>query len=165
MVALYLLDANVLIDANRDYYPIERVPQFWVWLLEMAKSGRVKVPHEVYDKVVDAQTDVLSEWLVANRDVIILDESVPVELVQQVINYRYAADLTDVEHGKLNEDPFLVAYALADVANRRIVTTEVSRPTKTRANRHIPDVCNDPNPKVLCVNTFRMIRELDFRTR
>ena len=164
MVALYLLDANVLIDANRDYYPIERVPQFWAWLLEMAKSGRVKVPREVYDKVVNAQTDVLSKWLVANREVIILDESVPVELVQQVINQRYAADLTDVEHGKLNEDPFLVAYALADIANRHIVTTEISKPTKTRANRHIPDVCHYPNFNVLCINTFRMIRDLDFRT-
>ena len=29
---LYLLDANVLIDANRDYYPIHRVPEFWDWL-------------------------------------------------------------------------------------------------------------------------------------
>ena len=30
---LYLLDANVLIDANRDYYQIERVPEFWEWLI------------------------------------------------------------------------------------------------------------------------------------
>ena len=26
---LYLLDANVLIDAHRDYYPLGRVPEFW----------------------------------------------------------------------------------------------------------------------------------------
>ncbi len=31
---LYLLDANVLIDADRDYYPIDRVPEFWDWILE-----------------------------------------------------------------------------------------------------------------------------------
>ena len=35
MTVLYLLDANVLIDANRDYYPVARVPEFWDWLLEM----------------------------------------------------------------------------------------------------------------------------------
>ena len=29
---LYLLDANVLITANRDYYSVKRVPEFWAWL-------------------------------------------------------------------------------------------------------------------------------------
>lgn len=30
---LYLLDANVLIRAHSDYYPIDRIPQFWEWLI------------------------------------------------------------------------------------------------------------------------------------
>lgn len=29
---LCLLDANVLIGAHNDYYPIDRMPQFWEWL-------------------------------------------------------------------------------------------------------------------------------------
>ena len=37
-----LLDANVLIDANRDYYPIERVPEFWEWLAAMGEQGLVR---------------------------------------------------------------------------------------------------------------------------
>lgn len=36
---LYLLDSSVLIDANRDYYPLERVPQFWGWLPEPSNAG------------------------------------------------------------------------------------------------------------------------------
>ena len=40
---LYLLDANVLIDANRDYYPLDRVPEFWDWLVHVGKSGSVKM--------------------------------------------------------------------------------------------------------------------------
>ena len=40
---LYLLDANVLIDANRDYYPLERVPEFWDWLLDRAARQHVKI--------------------------------------------------------------------------------------------------------------------------
>ena len=44
MSVLYLLDANVLIDANRDYYPIARVPEFWDWLLEMGRLGRIRIP-------------------------------------------------------------------------------------------------------------------------
>ena len=49
---LYLLDANVLIDANRDYYPIARVPEFWDWLLEMGRLGRIKIPLEIYEEVI-----------------------------------------------------------------------------------------------------------------
>jgi len=46
---VYLLDANVLIDANRDYYPLERVPEFWDWLEFQGGLGRVKLPLEVYE--------------------------------------------------------------------------------------------------------------------
>jgi hypothetical protein len=52
MSVLYLLDANVLIDANRDYYPIARVPEFWDWLLEMGRLGRIKIPLEIYEEVI-----------------------------------------------------------------------------------------------------------------
>ena len=47
---LHLLDANVLIDANRDYYPISRVPEFWEWLTHVAEKGKTKVPVEIYDE-------------------------------------------------------------------------------------------------------------------
>jgi Domain of unknown function (DUF4411) len=36
---LYLLDSSVLIDANRDDYPLKRVPQFWDWLPEPSNAG------------------------------------------------------------------------------------------------------------------------------
>lgn len=50
---LYLLDANVLIDANRDYYPIERVPEFWDWLAAIGEQGQAKIPLEIYAEVVN----------------------------------------------------------------------------------------------------------------
>ena len=74
----------------------------------------------------------------------------------------YADDLTDDGIEKIGRDPFLIAYALADVQNRCVVTNERPRPGRTRANRHLPDVSREFN--VLCINTFDMIRELDFRT-
>ena len=63
----------------------------------------------------------------------------------------------------MGQDPYLIAYALADRGNRIVVSNEGSRPSKARANRHIPDVCQDFNIRV--VNVFRLIQELDFRTR
>ncbi len=38
---LYLLDANTLIDAKRDYYPIERIPEFWDWLIHQGEQDKV----------------------------------------------------------------------------------------------------------------------------
>lgn len=163
---LYFTDTNVLIDANRDYYPLDRVPQFWTWLLEMGQQGLVKVPQEVYDKVTTARADNLSAWLVANREVMLLSESVSVALVRQVIRQGYGLnfdELDDIQLRKLNEDPFLIAYALADVANRCVVTTERSRPRAIGSNRKIPDVCSDPAFNVACCDTFALTRALDFR--
>ena len=158
---LHLLDANALIDANRDYYPIGRVDEFWEWLAVMGERGLVKVPQDVYDKVIDANDD-LSKWLKANRGAMLLEETVDEELIAQVIVEGYAPNLTDVEIEKLNEDPFLIAYALADPEHRRVISTENSKPSATRANRKVPDVCEQFG--VICYNTFRLIRELDFRT-
>ena len=162
---LYLLDANVLIDANRDYYPITRFPEFWDWLVEMGKLGFVKVPIEIYEEVVPStqiQRDPLVDWLKANRDVIVLDEEVNPEIVAYVVEQGYASDLTDEETEELGRDPFLIAYALADASDRTIVTTEHSRPSRKRANRHIPDVSDGLH--VGCIDTFTLIKHLDFRT-
>ena len=48
---LYLLDANVLIDAKRDYYQMERVPEFWEWLVHKGAEGQVKIIQEVYEEI------------------------------------------------------------------------------------------------------------------
>ena len=67
---IYLVDANVLIDANRDYYPIERVPEFWEWLIEMGQLGHVKVPQEIYEEIAVPRPRppyALVEWLIAHR--------------------------------------------------------------------------------------------------
>ena len=162
---LYLLDANVLIDANRDYYPIERVPEFWDWLKEMGDLGRVKIPEEIFEEIVlppPKYRDVLVEWLQANKSAMVLDEQVNEDLLVQVIDDGYADDLSDVDIEKVGMDPFLIAYAVAYPSERLVITTEHSKPSRTRANRHVPDVCNDL--RVGCEDTFYMIRRLNFRT-
>lgn len=156
---LYLLDTNVLIDASRDYYQIDRVPEFWSWLVRMGMQSQVKVPQEIYDEIMKGNEDP-KEWLQENKDALLLDE-VPV-MVDSVIERGYANDLSDVEIEKIGGDAFLIAYALVDSQRRCVVTTEYSKPTKTRANRHIPNVCADLG--VECINTFDLIRRLNFRT-
>jgi predicted deacetylase len=57
MALLYLIDANVLITAHNTYYPIDRVPEFWEWLAEKAKSGDIKMPLETYEEAKSGGED------------------------------------------------------------------------------------------------------------
>ena len=160
---MYLLDANVLIDANRDYYPLARVPQFWEWLQHAAAAGSLKVPVEIYDEITAGSGDLV-DWL-KQREIkrgLVFNENAEPRLVEQVVSTGYAPDLSDLELNKVGRDPFLIAYALAKRDERWVITNEAPKPTKQRANRHIPDVCKTVH--VECDNTFFLIRMLDFHT-
>lgn len=159
---LYLLDANVLIAANRDYYPLGRVPEFWGWLVARGVRRRTKIPVEMYEEVIAGRDDDLTRWLKGHRDALLLDENVDEALVARVTELGYAPDLSDEEVERVGRDPFLIAHALRVPAQRTVVTTEVSKPKRQRANRHIPDVCRDLG--VRCCNTFEFIKALDFTT-
>ncbi|MFN8804082.1 MAG: DUF4411 family protein [Gemmatimonas sp.] len=160
---LFLLDANVLIDAARDYYPLDVVPEFWDWLIYQGSINRVKIPVEIYEEVCSGSDD-LARWLKgpeAKGALLFDEERTPAE-VNQIVANGYAADLTDSEVDRIGCDPFLISHCFADRAERCVVTTEVSKPSKTRANRHVPDVCGTFGLRYC--NTFVMIRELGFRT-
>ena len=127
----------------------------------MGKRGRVKIPLEIYEEVTDGN-DAVADWLKSNMSALLLDEHVHENIVEGVIEEGYADDLNDAEIEKLGRDPFLIAYALAALGRRFVISNESSRPGRVRANRHVPDVCSDFN--VPCGNTFMLIRELDFNT-
>jgi len=158
---VHLLDANVLITAHNLYYPIQRVPEFWDWLAYMGETGALKMPVEIIEEITEGSE--LAQWLKEgdNYDFLVLDEDVDLELVQTVIE-KYAPDLNDAEIIEVGRDPFLIAYALAHRADRIVVTVEASKPSTTRANRKIPDVCKDL--EVRWCNSFQMLTDLDFRT-
>lgn len=157
-----LLDANVLIDAKNKYYPIERVPQFWDWLIRNAEYSRIKIPHEILDEIkAGTKKDELSEWIKRREKTLLLDEEVDNSLINRVMERGYEIKIpTTVDLRKMGRDPFLIAYALAK-PDRCVVTLEASSPRKQRANRKIPDVCDQLN--IRCIDTFAMLRELDFK--
>jgi len=160
-MTLYLMDANVLIRAHADYYPLDRLAPFWAWLLMRAEAGEVSVPLEIYEEICKSP-DLLGQWLRRPevRKVIVLDEPTNMASVQQVIAAGYASDLNDIELLSLTRDPFLIAAALGG-PDRVVVTREVSRPSKQRANRKVPDVCATMG--IECISDFELWRRLDFR--
>jgi hypothetical protein len=161
---LHLFDANVLITASNMYYPLDGVPEFWEWIDHQARNGRIKLPVEVLEEVLagSRKEDPLLDWMTAHKDVLRLKEKVDPSLVNLVVTEGYAPDLTDDELIEIGQDPFLIAYAIANTPERCVVTVEVSSPSKKRQNRKIPDVCNHFG--VNCQNPFQVYRSLGFST-
>lgn len=162
---LHLLDANVLITAHNKYYPIDQVPEFWEWLCYQGVVGKVKIPPEIMEEIVAGtnEQDLLFKWMKdsSNKSALLLDADVDPTLVQRVVYQGYAPDLTDIELEQLGRDPFLIAHALAET-NRCVVTTEVSKPSKIRQNRRVPDVCQTFS--IFWHDPFTLNRSLGFRT-
>lgn len=171
---LYLLDSSVLIDAKNKYYPLERVPQFWSWLVHQSLAGHVKLPPQVIEEVLGPENadeepvDTLAEWVKTNRTGLELTEELPTEVLTRTYELGYETapeDLTAVDPLSEPADPFLIAFALASPEKRRVVTMEniqfVGTTLPKPGNRKIPLVCELLG--VRCINTFALIRELDFK--
>lgn len=161
---VHLLDANTLIDANRDYYGLDTVPQFWDWLIYMGNQGEVKIPIEIYEELKRGN-DALTEW-VKREDVeeaLLYGQEADPAIVGQVLDTGYGQDLSDIQIEKIGRDPFLISYALVDPENIAIVTTEVSKPSTTEpSNKRVPDVCYALG--ISHLHTFRFTKALGFNT-
>ena len=162
MALLYLLDANVLIHANKDYYPLDRMKGFWDWLQSQASDGLIKMPFEIYQEVAVGK-DELAVWIKQPQvqDALRLDEEVDREVLQRVLDTGYGPSLTEDELDEAGRDPFLVAHSLMGGGQRTVVTKEVSRPSKWRGHTKVPNACH--RLRVPCITDFEMYRQLNFR--
>lgn len=158
---LYLLDANALITAHNTWYGHKRVPEFWRWLIHHGETGTVKMPAETYTEV-ECGSDELAVWMheITTKKALLLGEASDPVAVQEVLGL-YGDPLTDSDLITIGQDPFLIAAALG-YADRRVVTAEVSKPTRHGARRHVPNVCDDCG--VSWMHPISFIAELNFST-
>jgi hypothetical protein len=142
---------------------MRRFPIFWDWLLFNGEQGNVKIPQEQFDEITAGQGELV-DWLrdKDHRESLLLPGAVDPALVTRVTREGYALDLDDEEIINVGQDPFLIAYALVSPANRKVVSFEVSAPSKIRANRKVPDVCATLG--IDCITLFDLIEALDFTT-
>ena len=91
---------------------------------------------------------------------LVLEEEVDQAVFNHVLDTAYARDLTDDELEEAGRDPFLVAYGLMG-KNRTIVTKEISKPTKIRGRRKLPDACDVMN--IPWVTDFQFYHARNFR--
>ena len=168
MPTLYLLDSNVLIAANAAYYQVGRIPHFWAWIASLARRNQLKIPQVIYDEITPSRRDTsFLGWLKTNAQDLTLAESHTRSTLERVLRQGYGFAESDIAAGdsaEMENDALLVALALSS-NTRCVVTLEGRQRAFTAlpnpANRRIPLVCDLLG--VRCIDTFDLIRELDFR--
>jgi len=161
---MYLLDANTIMEAHDTFYPVDRIPQFWEWLQKQGEAGLVKMPYEIHDEF-DGKHGLHVEWITSPevKAALLLDENADPGLVQSAIDNGYQGQdpaFDDIQHTKYGKDPFLVAYALVNPADRIVVTREVSKRTQRLGNTKLPDACDDCG--IAWINDFGLYTQLNF---
>ena len=58
---MYLLDANVFIEAKNRHYGFEFCPAFWDWLVRENISGRVASVQKIAEEL-QRKNDRLTDW-------------------------------------------------------------------------------------------------------
>ena len=162
-MSLYVVDSNFFIEAHRATYPLDVAHSFWAKVKELADSGLIvsidKVKKEIYQ-----HEDELKQWCVGNLPAdFFKDTSSLVSEYGQVATWAASMNLHYLPNA-LNEfldadeaDAHLIAYALADNANRVITTQEISEPNR-RNKVKIPEPCNIFS--IGYCNTVAMFRQL-----
>jgi hypothetical protein len=160
---VYVVDTNFFIQAHRAIYPLDVAASFWNKIRQLAHAGTIISIDKVKDEIYDHQ-DVLQQWCGNNLPANFFKDSTPTLPEYSRVTSWAVSRNTQYLPKAINEfleadraDAFIVGYVLADVANRTIVTYEVSAPM-SKNNIKIPDVCTAHS--IPYVNTIEMLRQL-----
>lgn len=160
---VFVLDSNFFIQAHRVNYPLDVASSFWNKVKQLAEQRRIfsidKVKNELYDK-----NDALEVWCKANLPEDFFKETFHVMAAYGQVSAWAISKNRHYLPNAINEfleadeaDAFLIAYALADNANRIVVTNEISNPNQKNKIK-IPEPCNALG--VNFCNTIDMFRRL-----
>ena len=151
---VYLLDANVFMEAKNLYYGLDFCPAFWEWLIVNNEAKKVFSIEKVGDEI-DAGNDELAEWaaqrgpgffLKPERAILPALGSVSAWATGQ--GYEPAAVNTFLQVA----DYYLVAHALAH--GHTVVSHEKAAPLAKKIK--IPNACIGVDIK--CMTPFEMLR-------
>lgn len=162
MSVVYVVDTNFFIQAHRVTYPLDVVPSFWNKVKQLADSGKIisidKVKKEIFNN-----DDDLKDWCKNNLSPDFWKDSNQNPLEYARIAAWGASQTTRYTQNAIQEfldaeeaDAFLMAFTLADLLNKKVVTYE--RPSNKMNKIKIPDVCVEFGIKYL--DPIAMFREL-----
>lgn len=161
---MYLLDANVFIQAARTYYAPDIAPGFWDWLLKQHDLGNIASIAQVKRELIAGKPgDFLSEWARTAPETFWLQPlSDAASSFQPLYHWatgpdRLFRDLAVTEFFAA-ADSYLVAEAHANAHS--LVIFELSRP-ESKKQIFIPDACLALG--VSFTNPFQIYRVLGLR--
>lgn len=153
---MYVLDANIFMEAKNRYYGFDIAPGFWEWI-ERNAGNAVLCSIDAVKAEIERGDDELREWAKAHPQMFFsLDQETegcfPV-LSRWAQGAEYKQSAVNA-FGSTDADYLLVAYAMAH--DYTVVTHE--RPSLGKKRIKIPDACKAMNVRV--VDTFTMLREV-----
>lgn len=162
-MSVYVVDSNFFIEAHRTTYPLDIATGFWNKVQILANDGIIisidKVKKELYDK-----NDDLEKWCKANlpQDFFkssddVMEEYRRVTAWAISMGHHYLPNALNEFLDSDVADAFLIAFTLANLADRILVTQEVSAPEK-KSKIKMPDCCKAFS--VTYMNTIEMFRQL-----
>ncbi|TFH49152.1 MAG: DUF4411 family protein [Methanothrix sp.] len=159
---IYVLDANVFIEAARRYYAFDIAPPFWQMLIDHANNGLVLSIDRVKVEL-ERGKDELAEWASGSfhEHFASTEEEDVIAAYRKIMVWSQGqAQFTPGAKAEFARvaDGWLVAYALAKVC---IVVTHEQFNLEAKARIKIPNVCQAFG--VQYVDTFQMMRELGVR--
>lgn len=152
---MYLVDANILIDAKNRYYAFDIAPGFWNWLERARRQNQVISIDAVRDELLLGD-DELAVWAHDHREFFLpIDQATTTQfapLLSWVRRQSYRPAAVN-EFTTDQADFLLIAHAMQHECT--VVTLESPSPV-ARKRVKIPDVCVAMD--VPTVNTFAMLR-------
>jgi len=160
--SIYVLDANVFIEAARRYYAFDIAPAFWRALVAHAKNGRIRSIDPVKNEIVRGN-DELRTWTNSDfhKGFVPTTNKNVIEAYRCVIAWvREQAQFDDAAKAEFADgaDGWVIAYA---IAKRCVVVTHEQFNPIIRRKVPIPNVCQKFG--VQYVDTFQMLRDLGVR--
>jgi hypothetical protein len=159
---IYLLDANVFIEASRRYYAFDLAPKFWGSLSAHAQAGQIlSIDRVKYE--LERGKDELATWAKGqfSHGFVSTDEEEINQVYADIMIWvNNQIQFTEPAKAKFanDADGWLIAYAKAK--NCVLVTHEVfAADAKNKVK--IPNVCKAFD--VPYVDTFEMLRKLGVR--
>lgn len=157
---MYLVDANVLIEAKNRYYAFDIAPGFWVWLNRAHDQSIACSIDAVRDELLEGD-DELAKWAKINEAFFRPIDQGATRHFGDLTTWANSRNFTPAALANFtgnNADYLLVAYACEH--HHTVVTHERSQPN-ARARVLIPDACLAMG--VATTDTFQMLRQAGAR--
>jgi len=168
---LFLIDSNILITPQEQYYPFDLAPNFWAQMAEKIEDGSIVILDMVKDEIlVSKEKDDLTNWFES------LEIGYFVDHKQPAILNKYSEVLQSIQDNPCYKEKALQAWTPGKVADPWLIATAsvfgfTIITIEKRANRlsqhdpsgkpKIPNVASDFEVPV--EDLFYMMRKLQIK--